>query len=506
MVIIPAALGAVLLLTGCSGKTTGATDVTASSADLQATANCDQGLTCLYYWEWWRASKPRSTSTKSQVHGLTQTSPTAISQHITGLKPNTAYRWVLCGSPNNGGNYFCTGPNGTLENTTDDPPKDYDTFTTQPATTNVQIPPLPDGAINDQFNGVSCTSTTSCMAVGYSDDNHDASPLAGHWDGASWTIVPVPVPTGTTLARLFGVSCPSEDSCTAVGGYQTGGPPEMTLVEHWDGTSWTIQTSPNQTSSDEVGHDQDELRSVSCTSANSCVAVGSWTFHAGQPDQGTTTLAASWDGTTWTLDPAPPLSAGASSGGVLAVTCTSATSCEAVGTVDSTPGQQAPLADHWDGSAWTVQTTQQPAGSSGSNFYGVSCASATACTAVGDLYTTNGGVRLTLAERWDGSSWTIQTTPNPSDAAYAGPLNSVSCPTSRACFAVGSYHSTSGSDLSLVERWNRKGWAIVPSANPSATDNELFGISCVAAAECTAAGRIENADSTFSAVAGSYPN
>ena len=60
---------------------------------------------------------------------------------------------------------------------------------------------------------------------------------------------------------------------------------------------------------------------------------------------------------------------------------------------------------------WTVANSAN-ATLTGGNIESVSCSSATACTAVGtDLNPS--GVDVTLAERWDGTSWQRQATPNP---------------------------------------------------------------------------------------------
>jgi hypothetical protein len=45
--------------------------------------------------------------------------------------------------------------------------------------------------------------------------------------------------------------------------------------------------------------------------------------------------------------------------------------------------------------------------------YGVACTSSKACVAVGS-YTNQSGVAMTLAERWNGSTWSIQSSPLPS--------------------------------------------------------------------------------------------
>jgi hypothetical protein len=115
------------------------------------------------------------------------------------------------------------------------------------------------------------------------------------------------------------------------------------------------------------------------------------------------------------------------------------------------------LAERWNGSSWAVRATPNPAGATQSFLNAVSCISATACTAVG-IYTDSGGNNLTLAERWDGSNWAIQATPNPS-VASASYLLGLSCTAATACIAVGDYLNsgvsvTSGTRyMTLAERW-----------------------------------------------------
>ena len=83
----------------------------------------------------------------------------------------------------------------------------------------------------------------------------------------------------------------------------------------------------------------------------------------------------------------------------------------------------------------TIVSTPEPTGALATQLTAVSCTSANACTAVG-WYTNSGGVTVTLAERWNGSAWSIQTTPNPPGATTAL-FEGVSCPTTTACTAVG---------------------------------------------------------------------
>ena len=58
-------LGAVLLLAACSGKTTGTTNITSTSATLNSLGSCASGETCRWYWEYWATGSPRTTSTKT---------------------------------------------------------------------------------------------------------------------------------------------------------------------------------------------------------------------------------------------------------------------------------------------------------------------------------------------------------------------------------------------------------------------------------------------------------
>jgi hypothetical protein len=147
------------------------------------------------------------------------------------------------------------------------------------------------------------------------------------------------------------------------------------------------------------------------------------------------------------------------------------------------------------GPSWKIQPTPNPAGATNGSFLnGVSCTAATACTAVG-YYVNSSGFRLTLAERWNGSSWAIQPTPNPTGAVYSV-LNDVSCSAATACTAVGFYVNSS-SQLALAERWNGSSWAIRATPKPAgASLSHLFGVSCTAATSCTAVGYYQNSSVT----------
>jgi len=95
----------------------------------------------------------------------------------------------------------------------------------------------------DSLTGVSCTSSTYCAAVGWYAPN---SYTLGHtlieaWDGTTWSIEPSPDPSNAGDI-LNGVSCTSPTSCMASGSKTTG----RTLIESWDGTSWSVAQAKSQ--------------------------------------------------------------------------------------------------------------------------------------------------------------------------------------------------------------------------------------------------------------------
>jgi hypothetical protein len=106
---------------------------------------------------------------------------------------------------------------------------------------------------------------------------------------------------------------------------------------------------------------------------------------------------------------------------------------------DSNGGPRAAstLAEVWDGTTWAVQSTPNQSGAPGSALVGVSCTSATSCEAVG-FYDNSFASRVTLAEVWNGTTWAVQSTPIPTDVTFSA-LGGVSCPSATSCEAVGAY-------------------------------------------------------------------
>jgi hypothetical protein len=352
----------------------------------------------------------------------------------------------------------------------------------------IQATPNPAGSADVSLSAVSCPSTANCTAVGqYTSSAGSMETLAESWDGSTWAIQATPNPSNATVSGLDAVSCGSGTTCTAVGGYNnnTSGD-EETLAESWDGSTWAVQAIPSPSGAPDA-----ELDGVSCVSAVRCTAVG-WYITSAQSE---VPLAERWNGSTWVVR-ATPSPAGSTGVSLSAVSCTQASSCTAVGGYSS-GGTGVPLAEYWNGSTWTIQAIAAPPGATGSSLDAVSCSSATSCTAAGS-YVNSSGDQLSLAEYWNGSTWAIQTTVDPSGSTVII-LYGVSCASATSCTTSGFRASTSGKKfLTLAEHWNGSTWAIQATPNPAgALDSALHGISCAAPGSCTAAGWYENSSETI---------
>jgi hypothetical protein len=327
--------------------------------------------------------------------------------------------------------------------------------------------PNPPGmtSAGGNLESVSCTGPSACMAVGaYSNSSGQPQPLSERWNGTKWSIVPIPHLPGAQVTLLNSVACTSASACTAVAAAVTASGTWVTMAERWNGTRWSIQPTPNPAGTLGAG-----LSGVDCTGPSACTAVGAAVDSAGDPVG--PTLAERWNGTKWSIQPTPnPSSPG---GGILSwVACPSPSVCTAVGaSVDSSGSPPATLAERWSGSGWSIQPTPNPAGVQGVRLEGVACASPSACTAVGGSFG-----NTSLAERWNGNKWVIQASPNPEGPIYDLMLWTVACSRPLQCMAVGKYASFAP-QLTLAEQWNGSNESAQPAAKVSETPSAL-GSAC----------------------------
>ena len=295
--------------------------------------------------------------------------------------------------------------------------------------------------------------------------------------GWSWEIQSTPLPR---LAAFSAVSCPTDSFCVAVGSTPSanGGMAEL-LTAHWDGSAWIIDSTAKP-----QGSTFSQLFGVSCSSAFACTAVG----HAGfrQSSDG---LVARWNGSRWAAHSvgSPP---GSRDSRLQAVSCASATACVAVGTYNTETRGSVLQAQHWNGERWRLESPPIP-GPRGAYLAAVSCPSSTSCTAVG-TYEDSSQNTVSLAERWNGTRWTVQPTPNPPGTLFSMLLG-VSCASPIVCTAVGAYYDERVVQSTLVERWENGRWRVQASPSPGGNeDSYLLAVSCASPTTCTAVGTYDD--------------
>ncbi|HEX5525622.1 MAG TPA: S8 family serine peptidase [Solirubrobacterales bacterium] len=334
--------------------------------------------------------------------------------------------------------------------------------------TEAKTPPTPEGATELKIKDVSCSSESACTAVGRYSLSGTWKPYVARWSGTSWALQTAPSPgEGNASEAMLSVSCGSASFCLAVG--KAASKP---FAERWNGSEWTTQSAPNPTGATEA-----VLESVSCPSASSCMAVG-YSKASGTKRR---TLTESWNGSALAVVTSPnPAKEGDAM--LRSVSCPSTGSCIAAGVLaypTILSEEETTLALSWNGTSWTLQSTPNPSGNLFSSLAGVSCSSSVACSAVGRSRPTSAESNTqTLGERWNGETWSLQTTANP-EAEKRAELEDLSCPSSTMCMAVGNDRYLS---KGLFEFWNGSEWKLTPKIS----GGELKAISCPTASWCMA--------------------
>jgi hypothetical protein len=303
----------------------------------------------------------------------------------------------------------------------------------------------------NQLNGVAVISASDAWAVGNASSGNalDQTTLVLHWNGTGWSIIPSPSPGTLGLNTLYAVAATSANDVWAVGSLTNSGEFAQTLVEHWDGTSWSVIPSAN------VPNTNNELYGVVALGPNNVWAVGYW----GNAASGFSTLIEHWNGSTWRLvasvDPS-------GDNFLQAVSATGPSDVWAVGrTRNPFNFHTATLIEHWDGNSWS-----QVFG------FGVepdSAAYGVAAVSPGDAWGVGDGAGLALIGRWIGSSWSVFPSPE-----VAGRLLAATAITACDVWAVGQRHVEGVGILTLNEHFTCEGTSTpTPTPTPTATATPL---------------------------------
>ncbi len=303
---------------------------------------------------------------------------------------------------------------------------------------NWSIVPSPNTSTADdnELHGVSCLTTTFCIAVGYAEIGSTDQTVVEQWNGANWSIVTSPNTSTADDNELDSVSCRSKSFCMAVGDATSSN--DQTLVEQWNGASWSILTTPNATSDAD-----NDLDGVSCVSTTFCQAVGGYDNGSGE-----STLILQWNGTVWQTV-ASPNTVGADRDYLYGVSCSGTSLCMAVGEADAGSGY-ANLVEQWNGRSWSVVSVPDANASFGDLLIDVDCFGPTSCVAAGYVNTIDNSDNTFITEMltWDGSTWKLVSVPQPDATAQDDQINGVSCVAGAMCMGVG--YGTYGSNTNVA--------------------------------------------------------
>ena len=299
--------------------------------------------------------------------------------------------------------------------------------------------------------GVAATSAANVLAAGWIASQY-VFPLIDRWDGAAWKQVPTPAAgCCVSAASLSGVAAASRTNAWAVGEKTVGSAGERTLILRWNARAgiWVKVPSPNPAG--RGGAARSALTGVAVRTVTDAWAVGA--ARSGPSGQ-RNTLIEHWDGTSWTVVPSPdPSRGGCVSDGLSGVAATPAATwavgdyCGAALALRLTGGrwQQMPapgppagtserlasvavtsaadawaagsigrriLILHWNGTRWATAHAPSPAGATSARLASVTATSPSSAWAVGRADYPHHVTKL-LIERWDGTNWTLVPVPNP---------------------------------------------------------------------------------------------
>jgi hypothetical protein len=265
--------------------------------------------------------------------------------------------------------------------------------------TAVASPNLP---VDTALYGVAALASDNAWAVGGSVFEPYQS-VVEHWDGASWSIVPAASFPGI----LYAITALGPNNIWAVGTQEYPGP---MLIEHWDGAAWTARYQLA------AGRFGGNLRSITALGPNDIWAVGYY-WGAGRVEY---TLTMHFNGHVWrqVQSPSPLTSFEEDQNWLTSVTATSSKDAWAVGfdrgpdsPQTSTAGRT--LITHWNGTRWSVVPSPDPSSTNGNALWGVTAVSASNVWAVGmiggvlDTYSTSSP----LVAHWNGSTWAQASAP-----------------------------------------------------------------------------------------------
>ena len=321
------------------------------------------------------------------------------------------------------------------------------------------------GTARSVLRAVAVAGPNDVWAVGSAYDtplNADRT-LIEHWNGSAWTVVPSPN-ASVRLNVLSGLAVVNPYDIWAVGTTLDDAIIYQTLIMHWNGVQWSLVPSPNATGFN-------FLNSVVALSATDIWAVGNYSpVGVGGP-----TLILHWNGTAWSIVTSPSVGA---SNYLYGITALSPSDIWAVGAEDS-GGELQTLTLHWNGTTWSVVASPN-VGPSNNILQAVAALAANDIWAIGTSTLANQTTQ-TLTMHWDGTTWNVVASPN--FGAADNRLNGLVALAPNDVWAVGM-----ASLQSLALHWDGLSWSRVTTPNSGPSTNYFYGMAAAGPSDLWAVG------------------
>jgi len=203
------------------------------------------------------------------------------------------------------------------------------------------------GSDFDQLNGVADTGFFDVAVGSYRISGQTLfHALALRFNGRTWSPVTVPAPAGDNT------SLQAVTTVTPADNWAVGSDATHSLIEQQNNSSsWSLVASPANEPANRV------LEAVSAASAGDVWAVGD--SRAGTVGQGFEPLIEHWNGTAWSVVPSPSVTASGVQDFLGGVSEIGSSDVWAVG-FTSNLGTDQTLAEHWDGTSWQIVPSANP--------------------------------------------------------------------------------------------------------------------------------------------------
>jgi hypothetical protein len=347
----------------------------------------------------------------------------------------------------------------------------------------------------------SCSSAGNCVAVGgYQDTAGFGQGATFIETGGNWAAgveAPLPAAQATNPSLTFtGLSCASTSSCVAVGTYTDASAVTQGFLMTDASGTWTAIQPPVPANA--AAAPNASPTSVSCSSPGNCVAVGDYQDNASH-SQG---LLLTESSGTWTATEfaAPSGAATNPSVQVLTLNCPSAGSCVAGGLYSTSGGAIEPLVFTESAGSWSGGVPVTLPSNSATNPQGyvqtLTCVFVGNCTGVGP-YTNNAATAEAFTVTESSGNWgSTNAVAFPSNAKTGagsdGNLDTISCISAGNCTVGGYYQDTSNNYQSVVVTEAAGNWgstielSLPSGAATASTSQDAFitGIFCTSAGNC----------------------